>query len=231
MQESWTNSFDNALININPKLQWFPWVGKDYTNSSKKILIVGESHYDSDDRDGDLDFKDCIRWYINDNGIDRQSDEEQKLIRNITKAIFGIKLSTEKKQMFWKSVSYHIMVQRILTNIKERPKNEDFANGWKLFFQVINILKPDFCIFCGVTAANYNGSYIEFGKQNNFIVENITSGTSVGNINVRKTFAINKQGLKTNILFIKHPSKYFSWQKWANVIDFEMQGQLRYLIT
>ncbi len=26
-------------------LTWYPWVGKDYVNSERKILIIGESHY------------------------------------------------------------------------------------------------------------------------------------------------------------------------------------------
>ncbi len=37
-------SKDNALEKI-PTLTWLPWIGKDYFNSNKRLLIIGESHY------------------------------------------------------------------------------------------------------------------------------------------------------------------------------------------
>ena len=143
MEEVWTESFDDSFNKIIPEIKWLPWVGNDYPNSSKKLLIIGESQYNY----GANSENDGVIYFIDDNGIKKDSGSEQILIRNITKAVIGKQVTTEEKQNFWKSISYHVMVQRILETIKERPTGNDYVNGWNIFFQVIKTLKPNFCIF------------------------------------------------------------------------------------
>lgn len=79
--------------------QWLPWVGENYQNAQEKLLIVGESHYDSLEREGDLEYPECIQWFIRGVGVDGP-DNPQPLIRNIEKTLFGKNLTDEQKKTF-----------------------------------------------------------------------------------------------------------------------------------
>jgi hypothetical protein len=228
MAELLDKSFDEKFNETNPSLIWLPWVGQDYSTAKKKLLIVGESHYDSPNRNGDLEFADCIRWFVQSVGID-VTDNPQPLIRNTEKALFGKIPTDNEKIRLWNSVSYHIMVQRILESIKERPHNNDFLNGWNLFFQVVDIIKPDFCLFCGVTSANFNGAFIEAATKNNYKAKNIQAGASVDNVASRVTEVSNDNGQHFKIVFMRHPSQYFSWAKWTKIIGEEINEYTNWL--
>lgn len=199
-------------------LQWQPWIGINYGMASKKLLIVGESHYDSIDRDGDLDCSECIQWFIEGVGVNGPNNP-QPLIRNIERAFYGDKPSSEQKKNFWNSVAYHILIQRKLESIQERPKDNDYIDGWNKFFKIVEQLKPDYCLFCGVEAASYNGAFIEAAKQNNFKAENITHGKKVGKVALRTTTISNANNHQSKLLFIRHPSQYFKREEWGEIIE------------
>ena len=40
----------DILFKENDKLKWYPFVGKQYANSNVKVLIIGESHYASENK-------------------------------------------------------------------------------------------------------------------------------------------------------------------------------------
>ena len=42
-----TESFDNEFERVKG-LTWFPWIGKNYIDSKRRIMIVAESHYVND---------------------------------------------------------------------------------------------------------------------------------------------------------------------------------------
>jgi hypothetical protein len=109
--------------------QWLPWIGDNYLNSNKKLLIVGESHYDSEEREGDLEDRECIRWFVGGVGVNSPNNP-QRFIRNVERALFALNPTDEQKGQFWHSVAYHVLVQRILESIDERPTNEDYVNSW-----------------------------------------------------------------------------------------------------
>jgi len=52
MEQHIDNSFDKHLLNIS-SLTWLPWIGKDFKKNSRRLLIVGESHYALGDNDED----------------------------------------------------------------------------------------------------------------------------------------------------------------------------------
>ena len=35
----------DSELNSIPKLSWLPWVGSNYLNNTKRMLIIGESQY------------------------------------------------------------------------------------------------------------------------------------------------------------------------------------------
>lgn len=222
-------SFDQKFSKISPSFIWLPWVGQNYLHSNKKLLIIGESHYDSEGRDGDLEFLDCIRWFVQAVGIDG-TNNTQPLIRNTERALFDNKNPTDNSKIkLWNSVVYHIMVQKILESIQERPTNEDFLNGWDLFFKLVDIVKPDSCLFCGVASANFNGAFMEAATKNNFKANNIQAGLKVGNVASRSTRISKDNDIDCKIVFIRHPSQYFKWDKWSKIIDAEISDYSKWL--
>ena len=48
--------FDSKLREIN-MLKWLPWVGENFESSSLKLLVVGESHYESGENEKKYEMK------------------------------------------------------------------------------------------------------------------------------------------------------------------------------
>ena len=202
-------------------LQWQPWIGMKYYRAKKKLLIVGESHYDSEDREGDLDDPACIQWFVDGVGI-KGPDNPQPFIRNIERAFYGEKPSPEQKKIFWNSIAYHVLIQRILESNEEVRTNDDFIQGWNKFFKLVEELKPDYCLFCGVKAASFNGAFIEAANKNGYKAENISHGKKVGNVALRTSTISDEDEHETKLIFIRHPSSYFKREEWNEIIEEEM---------
>ena len=208
-------------------LKWQPWIGPNYHAAEKKLLIIGESHYDSVNREGDLEYAECIQWFIH--GVEvGDPNNPQPFIRNIERAFYGDNPTPDQKQTFWNSIAYHVLIQRTLASRDERPVNDDFVNGWNNFFKIVHQLKPDYCLFCGVEAAAYNGAFIEAANNHNFKAVNITHGKKVGNVALRFTTIADENGHESKLLFIKHPSSYFKREEWGEIIEEEMPD---YVVT
>src|SRR5690554_1355849 len=99
----------NKLVE-NKTITWLPWVGKKYSHSKNKLLIVGESHYyhpndqASIDKHNDINF---TRIVINDIGIKKEYlkyDDKRKarLFPNFHKTVFGI--DNPDTSVLWENV-------------------------------------------------------------------------------------------------------------------------------
>ena len=69
---------DEQLLQIN-NLRWLPWIGKNYSASQTKLMVLGESHYlcTGDSHDGySIDF---TRSFI---GMHQSGEEGTNVIRN-----------------------------------------------------------------------------------------------------------------------------------------------------
>ncbi|MBI3501741.1 MAG: hypothetical protein HY063_08095 [Bacteroidetes bacterium] len=213
-------NFDKQFKQIE-KLTWLPWVGKDYSilPTNRKLLLVAESNYDWHEEGSvdDLADSNFTRWIINHDGIEG-SDFYRRIMRNIEKALFNDNPRKEQKIKLWESVGYYNIVQRYMETPNHRPTYDDFSIGWDTFFKIIGILQPEYCLFCGVTASN---SFQAFEK-NSFNADNIQCLDKVDNVYPRIAKVTSKEGHTTKLVFIKHPSKYFSWESWAEFIEQQM---------
>jgi hypothetical protein len=92
----------------------------------------------------------------------------------------------------------------------ERPTRTDFANGWKVLVEVIRILQPSQCLFIGVEAAN-SFNYA-------MTTENVAFTGVARTQRVSRTWGrtakIEVAGGATELIFVQHAAKYFSWKKW-----------------
>lgn len=116
-----------------------------------------------------------------------------------------------------------------MKGIEERPSNQDFIGGWNKFFKLVSSLKPNYCLFCGVAAASFNGAFIEAAKNNTYKAENISHGTKVGNVALRASTIEDENGFQTKLLFIRHPSSYFNWNEWNIILKEQIPDYLKSL--
>lgn len=186
-------------------LKWLPWIGAKYFDSEPRLLIVGESHYLLPKTDKHYekikqeaeqqDFtRNVVQTYCLDN------NKSQPFYDNLNRCLFGKREAKEE----WQQLAFYNFVQRPMKNNKKRPKSEDWETGWKVFAELIKILKPTKCIFIGVAAAdNYNHKCERLKKE------------KVGNVAPRRFI---EEQLSVPCVAIKHTSHHFQWKKWRKFL-------------
>ncbi|WP_460891042.1 hypothetical protein [Rufibacter soli] len=208
-------NYDNELLKIEG-LTWLPFVGKDYDSTHSKILFVGESHY-KDPKSNNENFKkkEFTRMIVDEMAICNY--QYGSPFFNRISDLFNFSDRTE----LWNKTSFYNFIQRpmnkgekVTQGVIERPLKVDFENSWNIFFDVINKTKPDYCIFFGNTAANTfnkacNKRTIEFKS---IVWEDYINRSYL------KKAEVSIESHKTEIIFIKHPSSYFTTNKWREVL-------------
>jgi len=221
------NQFDEKFKNIK-EIKWKPWIGKNYIKNDKtKLLILGESHYlweGEDEAFEILNSSNFTRAFIKDSGLYFDSkytgNTNTHIIRNTERVLYNQKnVSDDLKGNLWYSVAYMVNVQRILKSINERPSCGDLVEGWKSIFKVINLIKPDYILSLGVQSANCLKEAI---NDTDFKLINFETGDKIGNVYSRKA-KIKIENNEIPIIFIQHPSSYFSWINWSDFVNFEMK--------
>lgn len=207
--------FDDALSTyLNDGLQWLPWVGKHYVTREKKLLLVGESHYyDAARKEVALDAgftRLCIDesiyqgWWTN------------RTYSNAVRAVVGREFVDFKE--VWKNITFFNFIQKVMLKkgeVYERPQADDFRAGWTSFINVVRVLKPDVCVFIGVTASK-------------FLVEELTRLSVPFTYELDRSVCINgifpRQAViklgehEVRLFFMKHSGSFFSWQSWHDYL-------------
>ena len=213
-----TKSTDQNLTNIQ-NLKWLPWIGGNFFENDKRLLIIAESQYAQGESEeiyeNDLalvNLEDFTRNAVLQTQI--QNHYKHPALDNFLKALFGN--ASINKEKLWKCLAFYNFVQRTMdySNFNgkktEQPTTNDFDEGWKVFVEVVKILKPTDCIFIGVSAAE------SFERMMDGLNIQRTERIYQEKINNAKPAitSITIHGLKTNISFIKHSSAYFSPEMW-----------------
>lgn len=221
--------FDEEIENIKG-LTWLPWIGKNYSTATNKLLIVGESHYLKEETDEifkisseeRMKWKDFTRRCIFESAVNNQW--HLRTFANIDRVLFGTN-SPEEMNNLWSNISYYNIVQRFM-NYKERPTERDFLNGWETFIKLIQIIKPTVCIFIGVTASNtYSRVMHSLGVDSS----NLEWKNRIGNAYARRATLYNINGENINLHFIQHTSQYFSWSKWRKYLSSNEKNLFNFL--
>ncbi|MFV0142047.1 MULTISPECIES: hypothetical protein [Empedobacter] len=225
------NTKEDKRLNQISTLTWLPWIGENYFNQHKRLLIIGESHYaDGETMDAfqtnlNLSAKnDFTRNTIYQTQI--QKAYEHKPLKNLFSALFGNKLIDENK--LWSQLAYYNFVQRSMnySNINnskntEQPTIKDFDLGWETFVELVKILKPTDCIFIGVRAAE---PFERMMDKLNIQRTDRMVHPEINNVSPR-TASIVIDGQQINLTFIKHTSAYFSPEAWKAFLE-EKNGEV-----
>jgi hypothetical protein len=215
-------SFDDQLLDFE-NINRLPWVGINYKDKNPKTLVLGESVYDWNPKDP--------------SSIDRIYDSynlrklhkahafdfkrNSKFVRNIERAIYSKRRPTnEEKSDFWNSVVYHNLVNRVLKTKKHRPSYDDYYSGWKVFDKITSVFYVDQVIVYGLENLKIK-AFKSYFKDIGIAPVQVSNLSKVGRSKPKK-FIVEKGGKSISILFIRHPSAYFSWKKWSAVIHAEI---------
>ena len=229
-------SFDSALRPILSKgMSWLPWVGRNYTKSKEKILIVGESNYTNEqdsqkvadkkaECQGNVFYqREVVAEYPlegREAGWLGNSPTFDNLHRALLKTDLLAPVDMEKRGRLWDNLGYYNFVQRPMDYSKDRPKErpsyEDFYNGWRVFVQLVEVLHPKNCVFIGVQASNnFKDAMRDMGVE----FTPVEWGEPINGVYTRLGGSVTIGGIKTQLIFMKHSSQYFSWELWNNHLE------------
>jgi hypothetical protein len=182
-----------------------PWVGANYAKKNifgKRILILGESHYQWDKKiplwPGLTTH--CIRGQLN-------GTYTKQFWTNIAIAFLNRHPSLEDKVQFWNSVSYYNFVQaNVGMGARRRPTEEMWQKSHFPFMMTLRKLKPDCIISLGYDLWN---RLSPLGMK----------GPLVRGAEQRHTRKFSLGGKDFALAFgIRHPSAGFSGLAWHGPI-------------
>lgn len=139
----------HVIDEVNMKHMFFkPWKGNHFSTNgflSKRVLILGESHYQWDEDVSlteDLTIE-CILEQI-------EGGATKQFWTNIAITFLNKRPSLEDKEQFWHSVAFYNYVQaNVGFGPRVRPTREMWANSQKAFFEVLQELRPQCVIVLG----------------------------------------------------------------------------------
>lgn len=209
-------SYDH-LFETRESLPWWPWVGSQYAASPVKTMVVGESIYEWKDENRKI----FQERYARTTGL-RETHNNHALsfgrnsryVRNLERAIFAASTpKDEQKLALWTSVVYHNLVLSPLRDIEQRPSQTQFRKGWSEVLDLCGLLCVEQLLVYGVSST---GALLE-AAQSKGISCKIQKGPKVGCCTARQGL-IDMGDAQINLLFIRHPSEFFSWKRWGRVI-------------
>ncbi len=214
-------------------LRWLPWVGRGYAGSAEKILLVGESHY-ADDQDStkvngkiaDVSKNErYTREVVAECPIN--ADWPNKTYDNIPRMLLATSLTDKgKRGRLWEQIAFYNFVQRVVNySNDERPSDDDFYDGWRVYKLLVEALRPKVCIFLGVQASNsFNRAMTDMGLSHG----EIQWGEPLNGVYRRNGGSVTLNGDTIATHFVKHPSRFFRWKDWNrylhNTIPTQMVG-------
>ena len=198
----------NELFDKVKGLQWYPWVGNNYDDN--KLLLIGESHYARNE----IKKKD----FLNKNGTigtieDVFNGSSWNFFRNTHYALTGS--DNVDKEALWSNVAFYNFIQRTMQTTKGRPTPNDYKDGWKVFFELLKIMKPTHCIFLGSSSAQYLWPLIEKNNDIVFIKNKCRlekKDRKIGRF-LGKVAHLEFEDVSTDITFIRHPSAFFKMEE------------------
>lgn len=224
MDQYMSRKFDRALSELTGDgLSWLPWVGKGYSLSNRqRLLVVGESHYCNlpgavaarkaaqDHGATDTYTRGCISDY------EITDPQHIRTFQNMKRAFIG--QGNVDSVEFWSRVAFYNFVQREMvrnSHRNERPNGLDYFQGWKVFLNVVRVLKPTHCVFIGVTA--FNSFEIAMGALG-LPSEPVKRLDRIGGTHGRMA-GVGLGDKRLKMVGIQHAGGRFSWSKWHGFLQ------------
>ena len=208
------------------QIAWYPWVGKQYPNVTCKVLVILESHYINWERNNIealalpsftrrivMEQVDANRWM-------------SSSFNNLSACLCGKGVIKGQVNLLWEKVALYNFVQRPMDNPDERPNEQDFANGWKAFPIVVDILRPDVCIFAGFAAISH---LLELPTGLKLSGLTPWEKEGINGTYPRPCFTIQTLHHTMKGVAVKHPGSFFTVDKWRAVLQRQVPQAIKML--
>lgn len=202
-----------------------PWIGSLYDKGGifkKRILVVGEAHVCGADcpncgpGKGASDCEDLTTTGVVTQYLANHSGEWSRTFRKLERALYGQETDNSESEQIWNSISFYNYVQRAMSASRMSPTREDFDNGEKYFFNVLESLRPELIIVCGQRL--YDAMpFATWKRKDNIETEDLS---------VRNGLYHLKDKTPVPTIAINHPSSAFSWEKWNEAIEKAIQATI-----
>lgn len=209
------------------KLAWYPWVGKQYPTAVCKVLVILESHYINWEHSNieALSLPDFTRRIVAEQ-VTPQYHWQSNTFNNLAACLSGQKLSAEHAHLLWEKVALYNFIQRPMDNPDERPNEQDFINGWKAFPTVVDILRPDVCIFAGFAAISH---LLELPTGLKLSGLTPWEKEGINGTYPRPCFTIQTLHHTMKGAAVKHPGSFFTADKWRAVLQRQVPQAIKTL--
>ena len=218
MKEHCTFELDNQFLQIDG-IKYLPWIGKQVLQKNNKLLVIGESVYNWEHEKEKreiaqtrLEKNDFARAVAFEHGIENPSPQ-RVFARNIERTLADDFDNNNDRIDFWEGIVFHEFVQRPLANKRVRPTKSDYYKGAAVLTSIIDIIKPNKCVFLGTTWRKF--SSLRNSLKLNYSIEE--KHFEKINNSYPKTILIKE--IETKVYFIKHPSSYYSPELWKDFIE------------
>lgn len=198
-----------------------PWVGEDYSTGgifSKKILVLGESHYcpkelnangrcaDGCSRKNMLEV--CFNQTIDnvDTAVNYyEGCPYQQTFLCFERAVMGRVLSDKERKEFWNSVMFYNYIQFALPAARTTPSSEQLHASEEAFREILETYQPDRIIVWG--ARLYKSLPNWDGYEEKLTIDN-------GDYTPVWHYSINGKDIPAMLVY--HPSAPLgkSWEYW-----------------
>lgn len=203
----------------------YPWIGSGYASAPKRVLFMGHSHYAKDGKefsqeeyDRNISDKEYTRGII--------SCAIEKGWWNFHKYLQKTFLYEDMKAHdFWSKIASYNFIQEPMKEVVANASQSCNEIAWKCFADVVQIIKPDICIFVGLKYDKgmnaLDGENIRHFIKNFDIIIN-HSKPKFGELQF-------KDGYKLPFYMIHHTSMLYSPQLWHDFLNKEIPEVVSFL--
>lgn len=193
-------------------LPWWPWVGCAFAESPVRTMIVGESIYMwSPEARERYSRADGLRVTHTNHAMALRHDS--RYVRNIERALFACrKPSDRQKYGFWTNVAYHNLVLVPLSSRRRRPTQAEYQAGWRELFALCQLMEVKQCLVYGLEHSKLKALESAAEQSGHACVLR-----DAGTLGARRA-TLQMGNAQLELLFIRHPSAFFSWRQWAPLV-------------
>lgn len=213
MKKILDKSFDLEFDKIE-ELTWYPWVGKDYKNGIRRVLIIGDSHYSADkgrfDSECYTDFmstkqttKDILTRHL-------EKGETWNFLRNLESTF-------PDSRNFWSKIAFYNYIQEPMKTAKGKPTVEQYKVAWRCFAKLVKILRPTDCIVIGTRNDKYSGYMLEELDIKDYI-NNDDDTLKISNTIPRHRKIVFNNSYSLDFFMIHHTAQGYSLNRWYDFL-------------
>lgn len=171
-----------------------PAVGEHYQEGfkGKKVLVLGESHYDVSNDEKDITKIVIQRFQEYQLGKGESFAHWMNTFTKFARSFDNKELEGNQVADFYDSVAFYNYVQESLDESRKSPTKEQFANSEKAFFEVLEELQPDVIIVWGHRLwDNMTANNVEYDEDNDEYYYVLNNGKKVLTVGIKHPSANN----------------------------------------